>query len=202
VDLFIVGYYLSLKEVGIYSVALFSAEMITRVPYWAAGILTPVVASNEEGNVKKTVYMFYASIIVAIGLGILIISVLLFLPGLIPKMTGKDFQGAEILIFLLLPRVVMQSGVGILAGNLAGKGYPFWHPLGTITGLILLVPLDMILIPRLGITGAPIGNSLAFVSTFVIFVIGFKKHNEMDGTGFKEFVTYAIRKIESLIGRK
>ena len=73
----------------------------------------------------------------------------------------------------------MQSGVGILAANLAGKGYPWYHPAGCTIPLIFLVLLDVILIPRLGINGAALGNSLAYVSATIVFWIGFRKCNEV-----------------------
>jgi O-antigen/teichoic acid export membrane protein len=186
-DLFLVGYFLTVKDVGIYSIALFSAEMVTKIPYWSAGILTPIVASNEEGNVRKTLYMFYASLLVATVLGLLIAGLIALFPHGISSLAGRDFRGVEILILLLLPRVIMQSGVGILAANLAGKGFPLWHPAGTFIGLICLVPLDVLLIPRMGVVGAPLANSLAFTSTLIVFVIGFKRYNRTTGISFKAF---------------
>ena len=186
-DLFFVGYFLTVRDVGIYSIALFSAEMVTKIPYWSAGILTPIVASHEEGNVRKTLYMFYASLLVASVLGLFITGLIAVFPHGVSSLAGRDFRGVEILILLLLPRVIMQSGVGILAANLAGKGFPLWHPAGTLIGLVCLVPLDVLLIPRLGIIGAPLANSLAFVSTLIVFVIGFKRYNHTAGISFKVF---------------
>ena len=124
-DLFLVGYFLSLKEVGIYSIALFGAEMVTKIPGWSASILTPMVASNEEGHVRRTVYLFYSATIIALLLGVFFVLGIMAFPNFISNLAGKDFTGVEICLLLLLPRVIMQSGVGILAANLAGKGYPW-----------------------------------------------------------------------------
>lgn len=178
-DLFLVGYFLSLKEVGIYSIALFGAEMVTKIPGWSAAILTPMVASNEGGHVKRTVYLFYSAIIIALLMGLLFVLGIMAFPNFISNLAGKDFTGVETCLLLLLPRVIMQSGVGILAANLAGKGYPWYHPVGCTIPLILLVLLDIILIPRLGINGAALGNSLAYVSATIVFWIGFRKYNEL-----------------------
>jgi stage V sporulation protein B len=177
-DLFLVGYFLSLKEVGIYSIALFSAEMVTKIPGWSASILTPMVASNEIGHIKKTVYLYYSAIIVAIMFGLLLLLGILMFSNLISNLIGKDFTGIETCLLLLLPRVIMQSGVGILAANLAGKGYPWYHPIGCAVPLVILVLLDIVLIPNLGINGAALGNSLAYISALIIFWVGFYKYNE------------------------
>jgi len=177
IDLFIVGYFLTLKEVGIYSVALFGAEMITKIPHWSTGILSPMVASNEDGHIRRTLSIFYASIIVALFLGASLIFLILLSSDFISNLIGKEFKGAEVCLLLLLPRVIMQSGVAALAANLAGKGYPWYHATGCIVPLVFLILLDIILVPRIGINGAALANSLAFISSFVIFWVGFKKYN-------------------------
>ena len=143
-DLFLVEYYLSFKEVGIYSIALFGSEMVTRIPGWSAAIISPMVASNEGGHVRRTVFLFYSAMIIALFLGSLFVMGIIIFPGFISDLAGKDFAGVENCVLLLLPRVIMQSGVGILAANLAGKGYPWYHPVGCAVPLIFLVFLDMI----------------------------------------------------------
>jgi len=195
-DLFLVGYFLSLKEVGIYSIALFGAEMVVKIPGWSASILIPMVASNEGGHVKRTVYLFYSAIIVALLLGLFFVLGIITFPHFISNLAGKDFTGVEICLLLLLPRVIMQSGVGILAANLAGKGYPWYHPVGCTIPLIFLVLLDIILIPRLGINGAALGNSLAYVSALLIFWVGFKKYNDFGkDTSFKSYCNRIFRSL-------
>ena len=178
-DLFLVAYFLSFKEVGIYSIALLGAEMIIKIPNWSAAILTPMVASAEDGHVRRTLFLFYSSLIIAVILGILIILLITLFPTFISNVLGRDFAGVETCLLFLLPRVVMQSGVGILAANLAGKGYPWYHPVGCSIPLVFLIILDFILIPRMGIIGAAIGSSLSFISAVIIFRIGFHKYNEI-----------------------
>ena len=177
-DLFLVGYFLSVKEVGIYSIALFSIEFFTKIPAWSAAVLTPMVASNERNHIKRTVYLFYSAIIITLLLGLFLILLLVTFPNIISHLIGKDFTGVETCMLLLLPRVIMQSGVVILAANLAGKGYPWYHPIGCTIPLVMLVLLDIYLIPILGINGAALGNSLAYISAAIIFWLGFIKYND------------------------
>lgn len=198
-DLFLVGYFLSFKEVGVYSIALFSAEMITKIPYWSSSILTPMVASNEGGHVRRTVYLFYSSIIIALLLGLFLLSILVIFPDFISNLIGKDFKGVELCLLLLLPRVIMQSGVGVLAANLAGKGFPWYHPAGTTVAVMCLIPLDIILIPKFGINGAALANSTAFIACFLIFCVGYQKCNDdYILLSLKPFVSYIFKKIRSI----
>jgi O-antigen/teichoic acid export membrane protein len=198
-DIFLVAYFLSLKEVGIYSIAVLSAEVVTKIPTWSAGILIPMVASNEIDHVKRTVYLFYSAIIVALLSGLLFLLVFLNFSNLISNVIGKDFTGVETCLLLLLPRVIMQSGVGILAANLAGKGYPWYHPVGCTFPLIIIILLDIILIPKWGINGAALGSSLAYVSALIIFWIGFGKYNEL--TEDVSLKTYMVMLLNHLPGR-
>ena len=198
-DIFLVAYFLSLKEVGVYSIAVFSAEIVTKIPTWSAGILIPMVASNEGGHVKRTVYLFYSAIIIALFSGLLFLLGILNFSNLISNIIGKDFTGVETCLLLLLPRVIMQSGVGILAANLAGKGFPWYHPVGCTFPLIMIILLDIILIPRWGINGAALGSSLAYVSALIIFWIGFRKYNER--TEDVSLKTYMVMLLNHLPGR-
>ena len=194
-DLFFVGYFLSFKEVGVYSIALFSAEMITKIPYWSSSILTPMTASNEDGHIRKTVFLFYSSVILALVFGLTFVLIITVAPGFITGLIGKDYAGVETCLLLLLPRVIMQSGVGILAANLAGKGYPWCHPAGTIASAVCLIPLAIILIPIYGINGAALADSTAFIACFLIFWFGYQKHNnDYILAGFKPFLLYIFGK--------
>ena len=195
-DLFLVGYFLPLSRVGVYSVALFGAETVTKIPIWSSSILKPMVASNEEGHARRTVYLFYSSIITGFILGLFVLLILVILPNFITNLIGKDFSGAEVCLLLLLPRVIMQSGVAALAANLAGKGYPLHHPAGSVIALLYLILLDIILIPRFGINGAAIANSLAFIACFIVYYLGFQKYNnESILYGLKPFISYLIGKL-------
>jgi O-antigen/teichoic acid export membrane protein len=150
-DLFFVGYFLSVRKIGVYSIALFAAEMVTKIPNWSSSILKPMVASNEEGHARRTVYLFYSLLIIALLFGLFFVLVFAIFPNLISNLIGQDFAGVEVCLLLLLPRVIMQSGVAALGANLAGKGYPLYHPVGNIAALLCLILLDIILIPRFGI---------------------------------------------------
>ncbi len=192
-DLFLVGYFLSLKEVGIYSIALFSTEMLTKIPAWSAAVLTPMVAGNVKEHIKHTIYLFYSAIIGTFFVGLIFLLTIAIFSNFISNLIGKDFEGVEICMLLLLPRIIMQSGVVILAANLAGKGYPWYHPIGCAIPLVLLILLDSQLIPLLGIYGAALGNSLAYISAVIIFWRGFLKYNDRDESLNLKSYWYTIR---------
>ena len=195
-DLFFVGYFLSLRKVGVYSIALLGAEMITKIPYWSSSLLKPMVASNEEGHTRRTVYLFYSLIIIALLLGLFLILALTIFPNFISNIIGKDFAGVEVCLLLLLPRVIMQSGVAALGANLAGKGYPLYLPAATISGLLCLIVSDIVLIPRLGINGAALANSLSYTACFIICYAGYQKYNEDSIlAGARPFISYLIGKL-------
>ncbi len=186
VDLFLVGFFLGLEELGVYSIGLFAAELVTKIPHWSASILTPVVASGDTESVKKTLYLFFSSLLFAMLAAVILLSVLLLFPGLLGAITGAEFQGSQVCLLLLLPRVVMQSGVSVLASNLAGKGYPWYHPGGNILALLCLLVLDLLLIPHFGISGAAAANSLSYVACFAVEWLGFSRINNVNISKFAD----------------
>ena len=201
-DLFMVGFFLTFKEVGVYSVALFSAETITRIPRWCSAIISPMVASNEKGHVKRTIYLFYSTIIFSIFFGLVILLLISIFPGFISTLLGKDFSGSELCLLLLLPRVIMQGGARVLGANLAGKGYPWQHPAAAISGLVSVVLLDLLLIPKYGIAGAAVASSIGFTCTLIIVCIGFYVHNITNGESIRHYSVRYIEDVRCLISTK
>lgn len=169
---------------GLYSVGVFLAEMMTKVPNWAGVVLAPVVASGQRDSVPSTIGLCWLSFVM-VGVGYL--PVILF-PGLIKTLltgvAGGDFIASYPVLVVMLPRIVAQATGAIVYGNLAGKGYTLYHPAGTGAGLGVMVILDLVLIRRFGIVGAAIGSGAGqIVSTAVAFV-GFLRVNGITAADF------------------
>jgi Na+-driven multidrug efflux pump len=69
-----------------------------------------------------------------------------------------------------LPGIVFLSVGKILASDLAGRNRPEYGMWASLASLSLTVALDIVLIPRLGITGAGIVSSVAYAVTFIILL--------------------------------
>ena len=158
-DLYLVEHFMGAAQVGVYRVAGIFAEMMQRLPNVAGAVLLPKVIQAQEGEgllslrVARNVLLF--SLLCAVGLlaaGKLLL--LLFFP---------KYPEAYGLLLWMLPGLVVAGFGSVLNTRLAGQGYPaitLWAP---ALALALNVALNLALIPVMGLTGAALSTSLAYV---------------------------------------
>ena len=60
----------------------------------------------------------------------------------------------------------------VLTNEITGRGYPHYNSINAGVALILTVILDLLLIPRYGISGAALASSVAY-SVILFVAIGF-----------------------------
>lgn len=168
-DIFFVTYFLTVSQVGIYSISVLLAELIFYIPSAASTVLFPVTAasSNDQANRVTPVvcrHTFFWSVIAA---------VILFL---IAKPTVEilftvAFSNSILPLWLLLPGVVSLSINRVIANDFMGRGKPILNTYSAGIAALCTIILDIILIPLWGIPGAAIASSLAYFvsSTFIIF---------------------------------
>src|SRR6185312_3894869 len=103
---------------------------------------------------------------------------------------GEGFRPAYMVMLMLLPRVVTQSGIAVLAGNLAGHGYTPWHPACSGVGMLGVFALDFVLIPSMGLQGA------------AVVVVGFSRQNQSNAKDFAEGARAALRMTMQFLDRR
>lgn len=168
-DQFLTAFFLGPAALGIYAVAVTISERLWMVPQSMATVLFPRVSmsSSQEANSltpRMARNMLFLLTIVSLGLGF---------AGriLISFFFGSEFDGAAIPLLWLLPGVVALGYGKILMSDLLGRGMPKVGMITSSISLILTIILDIALIPRLGIAGAAIASSTAYIiSTLVIFI--------------------------------
>ncbi|MCD6098047.1 oligosaccharide flippase family protein [bacterium] len=167
-------------DVGLYALAVNLIEMAGRLPKYAGIVLFPKVSSDKTGKtlflVRKLFWVFGS---ISVVTGMLVFALPWFFKWLIGGLFGERFIASYPALLALTPRVILQTVTSPLAENLAGKGYPWYHPVGTVVGLALNIPLNFFLIPRYGIVGAGVASSISFIPTFIIYFIGFLKINKV-----------------------
>lgn len=173
-----------MNQVGVYSVAIFAAELALKVPQWAATLLTAVVAADETRAAVRTIRLFWFSVSAAFLLFIVFLIGRPFLETLLGRALGPTFGGAWMVTMAVFPRVIFQAGGSIFAGNLAGKGYTFWHPGATLGGLVAVFFLDFLLVPKFGAVGGGMASSIGYLVALFIIFMGFIRNNGMDMRGF------------------
>jgi stage V sporulation protein B len=167
-DVFIVNYFLNAAQLGLYALAVVISEALWQIPAAAALALFPRTARTiEEGATEFTCTIMRQIVVIAAAGAILIaIASRLFLP----LVFGEQFRPSVVLVWLLLPGAFALSLGRVAASDLAGRGKSGYSSVFSIIALVVTVILDLLLIPRLGIQGAALASSAAYITNSTLLL--------------------------------
>ena len=161
VDQVLLGLLATQAALGTYAVAVNASEVLFYLPSAVATALLPAVArSGGAAGVERTLRVFrivmlitLAAVSVAAALG----------PVLLPLVFGPDYAGSVGPFLWLLPSAIGFVASAVFSNALLASGAPALSSLGPVVSLTVGVTLDLVLIPRLGATGAAIAASAALL---------------------------------------
>lgn len=168
-DLLLVAVLLGPVEAGIYVVALRLAELLWVVPEAAGIVLLPRVAASDTVGTRRLLQVTVGAAVAG--------AATLFTTGswLIPALFGEPFAPAYRSMTLLLPGAIALAAAKVLTSAIAGAGHPRVNAIASLSGLLVAVTLDLVLIPRHGLVGAAVATSLSYSLILAVAVLGFKK---------------------------
>ena len=148
---------------GIYAVASKYAEVLRLVPIAANWVLYPRFARSEAAVAKASSRRLIPRALAVTAMT----AVPLALAGgtVVPTLFGRTFDGAVVPAQILLIGLAAEGAAGVVTAFLYGRGRPGLNSLAAAMGLVVTLILDVILIPRLGATGAAIASSAAYLTT-------------------------------------
>lgn len=174
-DSLIVNGLIGVAQLGIYSISVAMAELLWNAANSISLVMFPHISglSREEANrltpiVARNTLML--TLIGAIGMFVLGREVILVV-------LGPAMLPAVIPLWLLLPGIVTLSAGKVIASYLSGIGKPIWATYISGSNVILTIVLDLVLIPRYGITGAAIASSIVYTSATVLSAIVFVRES-------------------------
>ncbi len=159
-DVFILNYFKTPYEVGIYSISTAMAELIWKIPNSIATPLFPHVARQKrEESIKFTLlitrFTFFLIVIVAIFMAWIGKPFILIV-------FGKNFIPSFSPFLWLLPGVIFLSIGRVLSAFFHGINKPEYGSFFTIISVTFTVILDFLLIPLYGAKGAAIASTIAY----------------------------------------
>lgn len=160
-DVFLVNAYLGAADVGLYSVAVVFADFIWLVSQPLATAALPFQAERSIAHAAAlTLQTARLCVLIALGLGLTMAATLWI--G-IPLVYGSEFADAYVVLLVLLPGVCAMALVRPLWNWLLRQGRP-WRVTGLVVGAIAVnVALNAILLPAVGVVGASIACSVAYL---------------------------------------
>jgi len=172
-DMFLIVFFMNISFVGYYSVAVVLAETLWYFPATVGTVIFVRTSglNTEEAN-KSTPRIcrntFFVTILAALVLFALsrYIIILFF---------GSVFLLALKPLWILLPGVIALSICKVLSNEITGRGKPMINTIASGVSLAMNVPLNLLLIPRMGIVGAAWASSISYTITTIVVLIAFMK---------------------------
>ena len=165
-DLLLVGHILGAQQTGYYSVAVSMADLIIAVPATISTILFPKLAGMTDATEKWRQTRKVLLVLSVIVLGIAALGALAA-PWFIPFLFGARFASAVSAFRLLMPGVVFISLTSILSAYVASKDIPWSVVAVYVVMSSLNIVLNIVWLPRLGISGASMASSICYLGCFV-----------------------------------
>jgi len=161
-ELFVLRHYESLREVGIYSIAMQAAEAMWLVAgAIATAVTAPAVHESEERAAELVKGSARRALLLTGGVALV---VGIAAPFLIPLLFGSDFSDAVVPLAVLLPGVVAYAPVTVLVVYLSvRRGRPRLSLLVSVVALIVTTAAAVALIPPFGTTGAALASAAGYL---------------------------------------
>lgn len=159
-DVLLVANILGITQLGYYTIAFTIAELLWYLASSMSITLIPHVAASEEGSLPTTTTTALRFTIWTTAL--LCLGVLLTDRFAIRLVLGPAFLPSITPLRWLLPGILFGAAEKILAADLTGRGRPDVTMVSAILALVTNLGINLLLLPRIGISGAAIASSLAY----------------------------------------
>jgi O-antigen/teichoic acid export membrane protein len=175
-DVFIINYFLTPADVGLYVIGVSVAELLWNLPNAVGLTLFPQIASSDVEEGKHFTCKVSRNLLFLM----LLVAALLALVGrpLILSFFGRQFLPSLVPFWILLPGVILLGMAKVMSSNFHGRGKPQYGTYITIVSVTLTVALDLLLIPRMGIVGAALASTIAYGTSGVLSVFWFMRQTK------------------------
>jgi O-antigen/teichoic acid export membrane protein len=183
-DTLMLGYFASESEVGIYSVAV----KISSFVLIGLGIALPIVAPlfsqfSETRNMELTAALFRTVTKWLCYSGFAMFACIAIFRNDLLHIFGRGFTAGGTALLVLAAGQLVNAGTGPTGVLLTMTGKQKWELANTLSMMAFNFVLNLILIPRMGVTGAAIAtaasiatiNGLKLVQVYMLF--GLRPHN-------------------------
>ena len=159
-DFFLIGLFLSPADLGLFSVAIYVAELLWKLPESVSIVLQPRLAQLPEAEARQ-----FTPRVLRLLMPPLLLSTLLLALLSVPIMRllfGAFFVASGPVLLILLPGFLANAVCRVLASDLLARGYPLKYSASSALAFFTMVSLDLWLIPRFGIRGAALAATIAY----------------------------------------
>lgn len=163
-DLLMLALFWTNREAGVYSVAVFMAELVWYIPQAVITVLLPRVSSAptaQEGLAITARAIRHTVLWSALCAAALAAAA----PLAIGLLYGAPFAEAVPALWVLLLGIAALAPGKLAVVHLAGAGRPQYYTYLALVGIGLSVGLNLALVPRFGIIGAAAASAVAYAAS-------------------------------------
>ena len=157
VDTFFLNFFSGAAEVGVYTVAVSLASMLSYLPVAIRNVLMPFVASDAETRITSRLSRL---LILTMSLTAILMIPIVWV--MVIPVYGAEFAGARPLFLILLPGMIFWGVFTLLASDIEGRGFPLQISIISTLSAIAAISLDWLLIPVWNATGAAVVSSVTY----------------------------------------
>lgn len=171
-DSFFLSYFIDVRAVGFYSVALSFAELLLFIPESTGTILFPKLAHTEAESINsKFIFILRVSLVLIAGCAALFF---LTIRHLLPFVYGGLYLESVRLTYILLPGLAAMACYYLFSSYFQAIGRPGFVTLTLLAVLAEKCLLSYFLIPRFNSAGAAAATTISYASCFLVFLTAFR----------------------------
>jgi len=155
---------------GLYAQAFAVLNQIMVVSNVVGYVLMPQVAKNIGASVQLTAQACRVVLTITLLLGVFVMFASKYL---VPVIFGKDFSPIVPLMWIMFPGIVIQSISKVLYHYFQGVNRPMTVSVIFLISLVVMLAIDIVSVPRIGIQGAAIGTLVACFLETAMFSFAF-----------------------------
>jgi O-antigen/teichoic acid export membrane protein len=164
-DTWLVVNFCSQVELGYYSTAVGTGQLLWLISQPMAAVLFPYVSSGSESE-SRAAFELGSRVCFSLTLALALLAAVLA-GVMIPLVYGSAFSPSVESLRLLLPGILVASMTKVLAAYIAGRGLIRYNLVGALIGLGITVMLDLLLIPEFGGRGAAVATTMSYFATWL-----------------------------------
>jgi O-antigen/teichoic acid export membrane protein len=158
--------YRGARELGLYAVGVGVAQVLFQVTEPLTQVLQPHLINRDDSDMLEKFKLYARLGFTLVFTGACVLAALA--GWMIPLIYGEGFKDSVDAFRLLLPGIVLASGSKLMALLVFRTGKIYYNLYATAIGVCFTVGLNILLIPEIGLIGAAISSTVAYLVIFII----------------------------------
>jgi O-antigen/teichoic acid export membrane protein len=173
-DMYILAYFRTPADVGVYSIAVTLAELSWLVPAAINGVMLPKMAFEREGSLDLMLRVSRVlwPITLVVSVGVYLVSV-----PTVPLLFGPDFTASLLPLLLIIPGTLAMTLSGLPSTYAMSFGHPRDWTIASALNAVVNIGANIALVPRLGPAGAALASTLSYTASTVVIVAFFVRRS-------------------------